>query len=72
MKTELDQLVGNYYCKLHEKTFISQNDKTIHFWKANHDEVPQLIGDPFSLKIKNDKVKINNFKNLTRIENSKK
>jgi hypothetical protein len=52
MKTELDELVGNYYCKLHEKTFLSQNDKTIHFWKANHDEVPQLIGDPFSLKIK--------------------
>lgn len=24
----------------------------MHFWKPNHDEVPSLIGDPFSLKLK--------------------
>lgn len=44
--------MGQYYCKLYEKLFCSYVDKTLHFWKANHDEAPRLVADQELLKFK--------------------
>ena len=32
--------------------FISGNDRTRHFWKDNHDEVPKLIANSIALKLR--------------------
>lgn len=45
-------MLDGFYCKQYEKMFLNNIDRTMHFWKSNHDEVPALLSDPFSLKIK--------------------
>jgi hypothetical protein len=45
-------MLDGFYCKQYEKMFLNNMDRRMHFWKSNHDEVPSLLSDPFSLKIK--------------------
>ena len=52
LELELNRVLDKYHCKQYEKMFLSGNDRTIHAWKANHDEVPRLIGDSVLLKLK--------------------
>lgn len=52
LELQLNEALGNMHCKKYEKTFLSENDQILHGWKANHDEVPRLVGDNQLLKIK--------------------
>jgi len=50
LESELNIILNNYYCKKYENMFLSGNDRTLHYWKSNHDEVPRLITDQYLLK----------------------
>jgi hypothetical protein len=52
IEKELNTLLSSYYCKKYESMFVSINDRTLHSWKANHDEVPKLITDQHLLKLR--------------------
>ena len=52
IEKELNTLLNSYYCKKYESMFVSVNDRTLHSWKANHDEVPKLISDQHLLKLR--------------------
>lgn len=45
LEADLNHVLNNYHCKKFEKQFMSGNDRTMHYWKANHDEVPRLVAD---------------------------
>jgi hypothetical protein len=47
----LKGVLEGYHCKQYDKMFLSGNDRTMHSWKANHDEVPRLISDSVMLKL---------------------
>lgn len=52
MTQDLDTVLNRFYCRKYDKMFNSFVDKTLHRWKANHDEAPPLVADPNLLKIK--------------------
>jgi hypothetical protein len=45
MDRELEEVLSNYHCSKYDGTFLSNIDRIMHGWKANHDEVPTLISD---------------------------
>ena len=52
LEKQLNEALNNQYCSKYEKMFISQNDNSLHSWKANHDEVPRFVSDDWFLKLK--------------------
>jgi hypothetical protein len=48
----LNKILDGYYCSQYEQQFLGENDKLLYGWKANHDEMPRLIGDNQLLKIR--------------------
>jgi hypothetical protein len=45
MEKELEEILSNYHCQKYDNTFLSNIDRIMYGWKANHDEVPRLIQD---------------------------
>ena len=52
LEQEINKVLSKYHCKQYEKMFLSGNDRIMHSWKANHDEVPKLISDSVLLKLR--------------------
>lgn len=48
---ELKAIEENSYCNVYANLFVNHTDKIKNSWKSNHDIVPDLVTDQYSLKL---------------------
>ena len=48
---ELKQIEENSYCNIYNNLWLNNTDKIKNSWKSNHDIVPYLVSDAYTLKL---------------------